>query len=157
MRASVDAALAADIPEVRRAAAESPEAPVASSPAALQALAAAFDAAAQSDAKAGRVGDARLATAPRRAALFDALTDESSAVQPGPLHAAVRHELASFATGLEEDESQQRLLLLDESPGATTDPRPLAVLSFRIARKRLLVLAEVVLGRFLSSFGSRTL
>ena len=83
----------------------------------------------------------------RRAALFDALTDAEGAppVQPAPLLAAARWALSRMPTSLDEDEAEERSLLA----AGSADPRPLAVIRYRIARKRQLTLAVEVLSRFL--------
>ena len=64
------------------------------------------------------------------------------------LLAAVRWQLTQFPTSLLEDE--QLLRQLEEAAeSAAVDGRVYAVLSYRLARKRLLAYTEQVLGTFL--------
>lgn len=124
--------------------AEGPSTPLTESQVGIQALGAAFQ----------EVADSPLSTEERRGAIFDALTGEDSAdgkgeavaaVPPAALLAAVRWQINQFPTSLDHDEEILEQLL--EQGGA--DPRPIAVLNYRIARKSLLELTQLTLSTFL--------
>lgn len=144
LRAVVAEAIAADAPEVATAVADAPAMPLGDSLAAMQALGTALEAR----------EDSPVSTSERRAALFDCLVppdptpgaDELPPVAPGVVHAAVRWKLGAFPTSLEEDEGEMAAISSAEGP---TDPRALAVIEYRIARKRLLSFCDQVLGLFL--------
>ena len=122
----------------------------------MQALGAAFDA----------LGDSPLATSERRAALFDALVPDEeppaaaaaggegadaaapprAAVSPSLLLAAARWQLGAYPTSLAEDEATLREVTAADGP---VDPRIVAVLEYRLARKRLLRFVEELLATFL--------
>jgi len=104
------------------------------------------------------------ASAERRAAIFDALTgtekpmgagasevgDESTeGLDPTALLAAVRWQLASMPTSREEDEDELEQVKEAGGGEARADPRLLALLGYRLARKRLLTLTEMILATFL--------
>ena len=141
---------------VASAIAGAPATPLAESAMGMQALGAAF----------AELAESPLSTEERRGAIFDALTGEERApntddgsdaepsaapaegVDPAALLAAARWQLTQFPTSLLEDE--QLLRQLEEAAeSAAVDGRVYAVLSYRLARKRLLAYTEQVLGTFL--------
>ena len=150
-----EAADAADAPGVREAIANAPATPLGSSTVGMQALGAAFEAQAGS----------KYSTNERRAALFDAICPDETegkdgagegkagdgdsspkAVHPAALLAAVRWRLEAFPSSLDEDESEMSEIV---EAGGSADPRVVAVLEYRLARKRLLALVEATLSTFL--------
>jgi hypothetical protein len=158
LAALVDEARAADAAAVDAALDGAPSTALGDSVAGMQALAAAFDAHATTSER------AHLATSERRAALFDALVppddprppspsdddtadadDAPAAPHPAALLAAVRWKLGDFGTSLREDE--ETMAELCAADGA--DARTVAVLEYRLARKRLLTFIEDVLSTFL--------
>lgn len=102
-----------------------------------------------------------LSTDERRAAIFDAIAgvDDTAAdsdddraskgVPPAALLAAVRWQIASFPSLLQEDEEKLKYLVSEAGGNMKVDPRVMAVMDFRIARKRLLSLTEKVLSTLL--------
>jgi len=110
------------------------------------------------------------ATEERRGAVFDALAGGeasppsasdseggpakplAAAVAPAALLMAARWQLSQFPTTLLEDEQTMRQVHEEaEASGAKVDPRVYAVVSYRLARKRLLRFTELVLSTFLGN------
>ena len=90
--------------------------------------------------------DSGLDSPERRAALFDALAADD-APPPGAMLAGVRAERDRWPTSLADDEAERQAI----DDGARVDPRVVAVLDYRIARKRQAEYAERVLGTYLSA------
>ena len=140
---------------------EGPSTPLGQSQAALQALGAAFQ----------ELADSPWSTSERRGAIFDALTGQEEVptteggtegeegeggggtpaipaidgLPPSALLMAVRWQLNQFPTSLEQDEALREQL----TEQASGDVRPIAVINYRIARKRLLELTQSILSTFL--------
>ena len=118
---------------------EGPSTPLTESQVGIQALGAAFQ----------EVADSSLSTEERRGAIFDALTggdgEDETAVPPAALLAAVRWQINELPTSLDEDEEILEQLVAE----GNGDPRPIAVLNYRIARKSLLELTQLTLSTFL--------
>jgi len=81
----------------------------------------------------------------RLAALFDALT-ETAAPAPEAFYHGVRWQRQEWSTSIEEDLQE---LLEAEQQGSERDTRVEAVLSYRLARKKQLALAEDILHEYL--------
>jgi hypothetical protein len=90
--------------------------------------------------------DSGLDSPERRAALFDALAADD-APPPGAMLAGVRAERDRWPTSLADDEAERQAI----DDGARVDPRVVAVLDYRIARKRQAEYAERVLATYLSA------
>lgn len=153
LREVVASAIAASPPEVTAAQASRPRTAFGGSSTALQALGAAFAAHANNTD----------ATSERRGAIFDALIGveaepargEVAAVEaidgldPKTLLESIRWQLSQFATTREEDEAQLRAMAESDGGLERADPRLLAVLDYRLGRKRLLELTEAILSTLL--------
>lgn len=143
LRGALDAALAAGDEKVQAAEESSPATPLSDSQAGVTALLAAFDV---------HRGEA-LASGPRLEALFEALLGElqegESPVAPAALLAAVRWRLRELPSTLDDDAKTLLELETGAANGEVILPCQLALISYRLAIKKQLALAEAVLSTFL--------